>query len=114
MAMDYNDEWGRDPAVQMMRKVFGRMEHAYGALLKELQLSPFDPRMRQWRETALVICERAWAYATRRGTDMSEEIASDLYAFALARVMGSEGINITEGLVPSNPLVLTLFQEAFK
>jgi hypothetical protein len=114
MSMAYNDEWGSDPAVQMMRKVFGRMEHAYGSLLKALQLSPFDPRMRQWRERALVIFERTWAYAVRRGTDMSEEMASDLYIFALARVMGSGGVPIPEELVPISPDVLKLFQEALK
>jgi len=112
--MANNDAWSKDPSVQMMRKVFGGMEKAYGAFLKELQLSPFDDRLRQWRERALVIFERVWAYAARGGFAMSEENAADLYIFALSRVMVSEGIEISEGLFPRNPDVLKLFQEAFK
>ena len=73
-----NDKWGKDPSVQMMRKVFGSMENAYWAFLKELQLSPFDLRLRKWQERALVIFERVWAYAVRRGSAMSEENAAEL------------------------------------
>ena len=112
--MAENDEWDKDPSVQKMRKVFGSMENACRAFLKELQLSPFDPRLRQWRERALVIFERVWAYAARRGSTISEGNAADLYIFALSRVMVSEGIEISEGLFPQNPDVLKLFQEAFK
>ena len=109
-----NDGWGKDPSVQIMRKVFGAMENAYQIFLKELQISPFDPRLGQWRERALVLFERVWAHAARRGTGMSEENAADLYVLSLGRVMGSEGIEISEELFPRNPDVLKLFQEAFK
>ena len=90
------------------------MENAFRLFLKELQISHFDPRLKQWREKALIIFERVWAYAARKGTAMNGENASELYIFALARVMDSEGVEISERLVPRNPDIIELFQEVFK
>jgi hypothetical protein len=112
--MDIRDEWERDPSVRMMRKVFERMEGAQSAILAELDVSPFDERVRSWRERALIIFERLWSYATREGMPMDENMAADVYAFSLTRVMGSDGMKISEELLPHQPDIFKIFEEAFE
>ena len=86
------DEWGKDPTVQMMRKVFGRMELAEREVLEEAGISMWDPRLRRWREISRAAFERAWASAARRKIDLGEDQAGALYAHCLARTMMREGI----------------------
>ena len=86
------DERGRDPTVQMMRKVFGRMELAEREVLEETGISMWDPRLRRWREISRAAFERAWASATRRKMVLGEDQAGALYAHCLARTMMREGI----------------------
>jgi len=86
------DEWGKDPTVQLMRKVFSRMELAERELLEETGISMWDPRLRRWRGISRAAFERAWASATRREIDLGEDQAGALYAHCLARTMMREGI----------------------
>ena len=53
--MTGSDEWGKDPAVQMMRKVFRQMELAQGELLKAAGISIWDSRLRRWREVSRLL-----------------------------------------------------------
>jgi hypothetical protein len=87
-----SDEWGIDPAVQTMRKVFRQMELAQRELLKEAGIAMWDPRLRRWREISLAAFERAWANAARRGVDLREDQVGALYAHCLARTMTRDGI----------------------
>jgi hypothetical protein len=112
--MDIPDEWARDPSVRMMRKVFERLEGAQSAILAELNVSPLDERVRLWRERALVIYERLWSYALRKGISMDENEAASIYVFSLTRVMGSDGMEIPERLLPRQPNISKLFEEAFE
>ena len=112
--MNARDEWGRDPAVRFMRRVFGKMESVQYRLLEDLSLSSFDERVRPWRERALVIFERMWSYAAQEGISMDEEKAADIYVFSLARVMGSDGIEVPESLVPRKADVSKIYEEAFR
>lgn len=112
--MDNPDEWARDPSVRMMRKVFEEMECAQSAILADLNVSPFDERVRLWRERALIIFERLWSYAMSKGTSMDENEAANIYVFSLTRVMGSDGMDIPEELLPRQPDISRLFEEAFR
>jgi hypothetical protein len=49
------DEWGRDPAVQIMRGVFAATEQTQHELLGRLGIAPSDPRLRRWWEQALLL-----------------------------------------------------------
>ena len=51
--MMHMDEWGRDPSVQAMRKVFKGMEKSLEKILGQLDISPYDQRIRGWLEKAL-------------------------------------------------------------
>jgi hypothetical protein len=112
--VEIQNEWARDPSVRMMRKVFEKMEGAQSAILADLNVSPFDERVRLWRERALIIFERLWSYAMKKGISMDENEAAKMYVFSLTRVMGSDGIKIPERLLARQPDMSKLFEEAFR
>jgi hypothetical protein len=107
------DEWGKDPSVQFMRKVFKEMEKAQHELLKRLDIKPYDLRIRRWRYQALSLFERAWGAASRMGITMDEQTASAVYVHCLAKVMGAERINIPAGTLPEAKSVERIFKEVF-
>jgi hypothetical protein len=107
------DQWGIDPSVQVMRKVFKGMEKAQHELLKRLDIIPYDPRMRRWRGQALALFERTWDVSNRMGVTMNEHTASAIYVHCLAKIMGSEGIDIPPGLLPQAENVERIFKEVF-
>ena len=90
------DEWGRDPSVRAMRGIFKTMEDSVDDLLKQLNISPLDHRVRGWLEQALANFERVWAEAHRQGARMDEKMATAVYGHCLAKVIGSEGVKIPE------------------
>ena len=109
--MGSGDEWGRDPSVQMMRKVFNRMETAQDALLNRLSVSTFDPRLRPWREKALALFEPSWGRASRLGVGMDQETAAGIYMHCLAQVIRSEGLEIPTDALPENRELDMLLKE---
>jgi hypothetical protein len=107
------DEWGRDPSVQIMRKVFKEMEKAQHDLFKRLDITPYDLRIRRWRERALGLFERAWGIANRMGIIIDEHTASLVYVHCLAKVMSAERIKIPAGILPEAKSVERIFKEVF-
>ena len=90
------DEWGRDPSVRAMRGIFKTMEDCVGDLLKQLNISPLDLRVRGWLEQALDNYERAWVEARRQGVPMDEKMATAVYGHCLAKVINADGIKVPE------------------
>jgi cyanophycinase-like exopeptidase len=107
------DEWGKDPSVQIMRRVFNEMEKTQYELLKRLSITPYDLRIKRWRDQALALFERAWGVANRMGITMDENTASVVYVHCLAKVMGAERINIPTGILPEAKSIEKIFKEAF-
>jgi len=107
------DEWGRDPSVQAMRKVFKAMETSLEEILKRLDISPYDYRIRGWLEQTLAKFERSCGVAHQMGIPMNEEMAPAIYARCLARVLGSEGIEIPQDLLPQQKEAERLVQAVF-
>jgi hypothetical protein len=107
------DQWGKDPSLQIMRKIFKEMEKAQHELLKGLNIVPYDLRIRRWRGQALALFERAWDVANRMGVTMNEHTSSAIYVHCLAKIMGSEGINIPAGILPEAENGLRVFKEVF-
>jgi len=108
------DDWGKDPAVQGMRRVFKGMETSLGEILGRLAISPYDPRIRGWLEKALAKFEQSWGVAHQMGISMNEEKAPAVYAHCLAKVMGAEGVEIPEGTLPEERQTQKLLNEVFK
>jgi hypothetical protein len=82
-----SDEFGRDPAVQMMRRVFRRMEGVQARLIERSGLSPFDDRLRGVRESALRAFEHAWV-AKARAVSLTENDYADVYEACLMDILG--------------------------
>jgi hypothetical protein len=106
-----NDDWGRDPSVRFMRRVFKRMEETQTKLLADATISSFDGRLPRWRKVALDLFERAWPVAARHGLAGSEGEAGILYGHCLAQALVSDGIQISEEAMPHDERVTTLLRE---
>jgi hypothetical protein len=112
--MNDRDEWAQDPSVQIMRKVFKEMETAQHELLSRLAISPYDPRIRKWREKSLALFEQAWGKANQNGISMDASMAAAVYCHCLAKVIDSEGNEVPEGVVPKGKDVAWLFEEVLQ
>lgn len=108
------DEWGRDPSVRAMRRIFKTMEDSVDDLLKQLNISPLDHRVRGWLEQALAKYERAWVEARRQGVRLDEKMAAAVYAHCLGRVIGTDGIIVPESRVKIDKDVERLMSEVVK
>ncbi len=108
--MPFEDEWGHDPSVQSMRRVFSSMEEAQRELLSWLNISYLDRRLRRSREQALELFERAWSNAVRKGV-MGEKDAASLYLHCLARTLRSAGVEVSEELLPGDEKIIHLFKK---
>ena len=105
------DEWGRDPSVQGMRKVFREMEQRQESLLKQLNISMVDFRLRNWRERALFLFNNAWTRASRLGISMDVDKAGTVYVAGLLKVLQREGIVLPDALVSYDADIEMLFEE---
>jgi len=97
-----SDEWGRDPSVRAMRRVFAAMETAQKEFIKRMDLSAFDPRMRRWRERALAAFDASWARGARAGLELSEPEAGALYVHCLGRIVSREGMEVPPEILPQS------------
>jgi len=107
------DEWGKDPSVQFMRRVFKEIEKAQHEFLKQLEIKPHDPRIRGWREQALALFEKAWGIAYRMGITVDEHTASVVYVHCLAKIMGTERIQVPADIMPDAKTVERILKEVF-
>ncbi|OGP87539.1 MAG: hypothetical protein A2157_02900 [Deltaproteobacteria bacterium RBG_16_47_11] len=108
--MSFQDEWGHDPSVQSMRRVFSLMEEAQRDLLRRLNVSFLDQRLRRSREQALELFERAWPLAVKRGM-MSEKDAAPLYLHCLARTLRLAGVEVPKELLPPDEKIIPFLQK---
>lgn len=109
--MSIRDEWGHDPSIQMMRRVFAGMETAEKELLKRLALSSFDVKLRHSRDQARMVFEQAWTLGGRRGVIVKEEDIVALYVYCLGRVLSLSGIAIPGEVLPGDEKIATLARD---
>ena len=112
--MAIQDEWGRDPTVQSMRRVFAKMDAVQKEILKGLNLSPFDSRLRRRRDEARALFERAWAQAIRKGVVLSEEDVASLYAHCLVRALSLDGYHVPHEAFPHHEEMIRFLHEGLK
>ncbi len=111
MSRYVEDEWGQDPSVQSMRRVFSFMEEAQAQLLKDIHISPFDQNLRRGRQRALEIFEQAWPLAIKKGIIASEKDAAPLYLHCLARALKLARIEIPNELLPNDERIIRFLQK---
>jgi len=109
--MPLHDEWGHDPSVQSMRRVFSHMEKAQNELLRILKISSFDQRLRRGCEQARKLFERVWPLAARKGIAESEEDAALLYVHCLANVLSLNGISVPSEVLPQHEKISSFLKE---
>jgi hypothetical protein len=105
------DEWGQDPSIRFMRRVFQSMETIHKELLDLAGISPFDARLRDWREAARNLFEQGWTLAASRGFGLGEEQASVLYAHCFAKTLRAHGFEIPNERLPRDEKLSKLIQE---
>ena len=105
------DEWGIDPGVQSMRRVFAAVEAGQDELLDRLTINTRDGRLGCARRIALDLFERTWAGAAGRGMQLGERDAADLYVYCLAKVLKTKGIVVPAALLPGNDAIERLMEE---
>ena len=106
------DEFGRDPQVLGTRRVFAGMEAAQQRLLAKLNVAPFDPPLRRWREKAFSLFQRAWAMGARKGMRLSEEDLAAVYVHCMVRVISQEkGLPLEAGPLPGVSSIVQLVEE---
>jgi hypothetical protein len=105
------NEFGRDPAVRAMRRVFASMENVSRKILQAAALPPFDRRLRLWREQALKSFELAWVRAGNRGLARDEGEAAALYALCLAGVLERAGVAVPAEVLPRNEALESIVKE---
>lgn len=104
------DEWGRDPAVQGMRRVFQAMERMQARLLKELQVEALNPRLRNAREVGRTLFERAWGTAARSRVLGEAELVT-IYAHCLAYGLERNGIPVSKAVLPADVSLAPILRE---
>jgi hypothetical protein len=112
--MDNRDTFGRDPQIQYMRSVFARMEQAQGLLLKEINMTPHDVRLRRFRDMALKLFEKTWAIAMHKGIIENEEGAAILYLYCLSYALSTGGISVPPRVLPENGKIEAFVKEVLK
>lgn len=105
------DQFGRDPQVRYLRRVFAVMERKQAALMERLQISPHDYRLRRVRESALRLFEKAWLLGSRRGLVETEEEIGDLYTLCFAKMLAGNRIAVPSELLPTNAQASNLVRE---
>jgi len=111
MNRSFKDEWGHDPSIQSMRRVFSYMEEAQQQLLKDLKISLFDQRLRPGRQRALGLFERAWPLAIKRGIITSEKDAAPFYLHCLAQALKLVRIEVPNELLPKDEKFISILQK---
>ncbi len=102
------DDWGEDPSVQSMRRVFAHMETAQEKLLGRLNISPYDNRLRRWREEARILFDRACALAGKRGVVLGEEYVASIYLHCLGQALSLDGIEIPSDTLTIDERIVSL------
>jgi hypothetical protein len=112
--MTYRDEWGQDPSVQGMRRIFTRMEAVQAELLEGSKISPLNSKLRRCRERALSLFERAWELAVKRDPLVGEDEIASLYARCLAEILEMAGFEVSEESLSRDERINRLLQEELR
>ena len=107
-----DDEFGRDPSVQRMRKIFSTMEKCQWDMLEKLRISHFDQRLRNIRKTALQLFAKSFPLAASKGMTLDEQTSEVLYAFCLAQAFRPAGIDVPDDVLPDHQVLETIVTEA--
>lgn len=107
-------DWGVDPQVRYLRQVFAHIEATQGEFLRRINISPFDDRLRRWRDAALKLFEKTWMLSARQGISADEREISKMYLHCLAHFLRLNRIEVPQEILPAGENVSRLIKEALK
>ena len=105
------DEWGHDPTVQRVRRLFKLMENEQDRLIKQLDLSSSDARLRHCRETALGMYENACGIAAAKRLAWDENTFAAIYINCFIRVLEKTGVRIPAPVLAAHQSHADLLRE---
>ncbi|HOV90934.1 MAG TPA: hypothetical protein PKW07_09520 [Syntrophorhabdaceae bacterium] len=108
------DEWGMDPQVRFLRRVFSQIESAQRELLLSLNISLLDERLKRIRDGALRLFEKAWSLSVRWNMPMDEKDIVNIYLYSLAHILERYRIEVPNNLLPLDEKIKRIIQEAIK
>jgi hypothetical protein len=108
------DNFGADPQIRYLRQVFGYTETAQADFLRRLNISPFDDRLRRWRETALKLFEKVWMLSSKKGATSEKEQVSKIYLHCLAHFLKLNRIVVSPEALPVDENIDSLLKEVLK
>jgi hypothetical protein len=108
------DDWGTDPQVRYLRQVFSGLEAAQAQFLQSMNISPFDNRLRSWREAALKLFEKAWMLSARQGLSEGQGDISRMYLHCLVHFLRLDGIEVPQGVLPPGEDIKGLIKGALR
>ncbi|MDY6793150.1 MAG: hypothetical protein SWH54_17930 [Thermodesulfobacteriota bacterium] len=107
-----SDDFGHDPSVQRMRKIFSAMEKCQWDMLEKLKITHFDQRLRNIRKTALELFGKSFPLAASKGMTLDVQASAMLYAFCLAQALRPVGIDVPDHVLPNNKALEKIITEA--
>jgi len=107
------DEFGKDPTVQRTRILFSMMEKSDSALIKSLDLSPFDERLRTARIARLNLYNKVISLAFHKKIFVDENFALELFNHCQKIAFSKCGFSYETGQ-PDNPKITALIQETLR
>ena len=105
------DEWGRDPSVQRMRRIFSDLEKVQNSLLKEIKISLFDGRLRNIRARARDLFEKSYSLAASKGHPVDDRAMADLYRFSFLKSLRMADVGIPKEILPKDSAFAELVNE---
>ncbi len=108
---DNKDEWGRDPSVQRMRRIFSDFEKVQNSLLKKIKISLFDGRLRNIRTTARDLFDKSYSLAVSKGKPVDDRAMADLYRFSFLKSFRMAGVGIPKEILPKDMVFAELVNE---
>lgn len=112
--MNTRDDWGNDPTVQMMRRIFSLMEKAQGEVMDRLGISPFNPKIRRVRSCSRDFFEETWPLAMQRGIISNDQETILLYLCCLRRALKLNGFRIPDHRFSDNERIEQFLKETLR
>jgi len=97
-----------------MRRLFAQMESDLKELLKQLEVSPHDIRLRPCREDAKDLFERMLSLSAANGRGQDDVDAATLYVHCLIRALKHHGLPVPDGTIQEDMRLDEQFREAKK
>ena len=88
---------------------------AYGffqkKLLEHVGVSPLDLRLRQARDKARILFEKAWSHSATKGVSMGDDETAGLYLYCLSWALGQSGVEVPDNFLPQDERLKSIIRE---